>query len=282
MKTAHHFFITICAASGSGRMEIFMIIDSHLHFDLPAEEKERAVDKLMSDLKIAGVEKSCIIPSFHGKSVEYLYNNCEDIINSTRKTCKCLERYLNTFYIMIWLNPLLPIGFLKDFIKEYILNGPIKGVKLSTQMNATDIRLEPLLEFLEENDIPVLFHCWYKTVQKFRYESNPYDIACIAEKYPSLRVLVAHLTGCRFRGIQEIRKYTNLFIDTSGSQPEDGFLQYALDNLTADRILFGSDYSGRDIAVQLARIDSIDMSYEDRDKILCKNAVNFFEGGTKK
>ena len=256
-----------------------MIIDSHIHFDLSVSDKEQAVEQLLHDLKVTGINKTCLMPYTNMKGIGHLYSSRDEIIQSTKGACKYLEKYLDDFYIMAWLNPLLPFDFLKGFVKDYIIDGPVTGVKLSIQMNATDPRLNPLLTLLEENDIPLLFHCWYKTVQKYRYESDPQDIVCMAERHPSLRVLVAHLTGCRFRGVQDIRKYPNLYLDTCGSQPEDGLLQYAIDNLGSDRILFGSDYPGRDIATQLGRIDSVDMSLEDREKILYKNAICFFEGG---
>ncbi|NLC45401.1 MAG: amidohydrolase family protein [Clostridiales bacterium] len=256
-----------------------MIIDSHLHFNLSGKDKEQAVEGLLRDLAIVGVDKTCLMPHTNTTGIGHLYSSRDEIIQSTEDACRSLEKHLEDLYILVWLNPLLPFDFLKGFVKDYIINGPVTGVKLSIQMNATDTRLDPLLTLLEENDIPLLFHCWYKTVQKYRYESDPRDMACIAKKHPSLRVLVAHLTGCGFRGVQDIRKYPNLFLDTCGSQPEDGLLQYALDNLGSDRILFGSDYPGRDIASQLGRIDSVDMSLEDREKILYKNAIQFFEGG---
>lgn len=160
-----------------------------------------------------------------------------------------------------------------------MVNGSIDGVKLSIQMNARDERLEPLAAYLQEHDIPVLFHSWYKTVNKYRYESDPLDIVDLACRFPELRILMAHLTGCKKRGVQDIKKYENIFIDTSGSQPEDGYLEYAIDELGADRIVFGSDFPGRDIGTQLGRIYSVDMDDEMRNKILYKNAESFFTKG---
>jgi predicted TIM-barrel fold metal-dependent hydrolase len=126
--------------------------------------------------------------------------------------------------------------------------------------------------------IPVLIHCWYKTVQKYENESDPSNIANLAAKFPDLKIIMAHITGCGFRGIQDIAPYPNVYVDTSGSQPEDGIMQYGLDLLGADRILFGSDFPGRDPATQLGRIYSLDMSEEDRNKILGGNSVRLFGG----
>lgn len=254
-----------------------MIIDSHLHFDLKDKNNDKAIQELLHEFNIVGIGKSCFMPSFHE---DKLYANRDDIIKCTDLACDVLKKYPGLFYHMAPMNPVLPINFLKDFIKKYILEGPVTGIKLSIQMKASDPRLEPFLGFLEENDVPLLFHCWYKTIQECRYESDPKDIVCMVEKFPSLRLLVAHVTGCRFRGTQDIKKYPNVLIDTS-AQPEDGFIKYAVDNLGPDRVLFGTDYPVRDIATQLARIDSIDIEPGAREKILYKNAIKFFEGGRK-
>ncbi len=79
--------------------------------------------------------------------------------------------------------------------------------------------------------------------------------------------------------MQDIKHCPNVFVDTSGSQPEDGYLEYALKTLGADRILFGSDYPIRDIATQLGRIDSVEMCKRDREKVLSENALMFFRKG---
>ncbi len=260
-----------------------MIIDSHIHFDLEVKNKEQAIEGLLHEFQLTGIDKSCIMPVIGNteNGLRYFYASKEDITECTDAACDVLNKYPGKFYHMVYMNSILPIDFLKEFVKKYILNGPVTGIKLTIQMKASDPRLEPFLSVLEENDVPLLFHCWDKTVEKFRYESDPRDIVCMAKKFPSLRVLVAHVTGCRFKGIQDIRKYPNLLMDTSGSQPEDGFIEYALNNLGPDRVLYGSDYPGRDIATQLARVYSIDMDQETREKILFKNAVRFFEGGRK-
>ena len=57
------------------------------------------------------------------------------------------------------------------------------------------------------------------------------------------------------------------------------FLEYAIDELGADRILFGSDFDIRDIATQLGRIYSVDMDDKTREKILSGNALKFFTKG---
>ena len=258
-----------------------MIIDSHCHvFFSDGKKINEIIDKVYYDMNLVGIDGACLIPS---KAKNYSYANQEDTSYLAEIVNEIGEKHPETFFTLLPVNPILPAEFLINIAQKYILNGSITGIKLLTEMNARDKRLEPLAEFLQGHDIPVLFHCWDKTVGKTTYESYPSDLVFFAKKFPSLRILVAHMTGCRFRGIQEFKAYSNILVDTSGSQPEDGYLQYALDTLGADRIIFGSDYSttnnSRDNATQLGRIDSIDMISDERDKILYKNALKFFKKG---
>ncbi len=251
-----------------------MIIDSHIHLERGKDPFE-STKTLLHEMELAGVDRACLMPRVGSGSRYYGTEELEETLEFTQRI---VDQNNGKFYPLIWLNPTHPFSFLEPFLEKAVLNGPFNGVKLSIQMNATDRRNDQLFSFLQEHDIPLLYHSWYKTVDKHLYESDPSDIAKMAERYPKLRVMLAHVTGGRIRGSVDILPHPNLYYDTSGSQPEDGYLQNALDLLGADRILFGSDFPGRDIAVQRARIDSIDLTPEQKEKILWRNAVRFFEG----
>jgi predicted TIM-barrel fold metal-dependent hydrolase len=50
---------------------------------------------------------------------------------------------------------------------------------------------------------------------------------------------MAHLCGCGYRGVEFIADFPNVYVDTSGGQAEDGFLQYAVKRIGANRLLYG-------------------------------------------
>jgi len=251
-----------------------MIIDSHLHIDVGGEFDEH-LESLLSAMDRVGIQRTCLMQGGGGRP---RYAERETIEQDSRLLMHAAESHPDRFYPMLWVNPCLPFAFLRDLVERTILNGPICGIKLSVQMNARDPRLEPFAGFLQEHDVPVLFHSWYKTVEKRGFESDPSDLASLARRFPGLRILVAHITGGRYRGIQDIRPLPNMCVDTSGSQPEDGYLEYGLENLGPDRVLFGSDHPGRDLATQLGRIESLELDETTRENVLWRNAVRFFEG----
>ena len=73
--------------------------------------------------------------------------------------------------------------------------------------------------------------------------------------------------------MQDVKPHANVWVDTSGSQPQAGIVEYGVRHLGAERILYGSDAPGRDFAVQLARIQNADLSPEQRTRILRTNAA---------
>jgi predicted TIM-barrel fold metal-dependent hydrolase len=259
-----------------------MIIDCHTHVTFKSPDLPYAqLEILLEVMERVGLDKTCLIP-WPRFETGYFFHSEEDTIKIAETIINVIKTYKDKFFTLLWLNPILSTDFNIKVIEKYVINGPINGVKAHIQMNARDKRMEPLAEALEKYDVPILFHAWYKTVEKNIYESDPSDIADLAMRFPDLRILMAHLSGCRKRGVQDIKKHKNISIDTSGSQPEDGFLEYAIKELGTERILFGSDFIGRDIATQLGRIYSVDLEDKKREEILSKNALRFFdEGGVK-
>jgi len=260
----------------------YMIMDCHVHITFKKSNVKNSpnmeIAKLIATMEKLSIDKACLVPfpETYGRFFSWTE---EDSYNLAEFLADVSLQYSDKFHTLLWINSLLPIAVNKEIIEKHIINGPLDGVKLHIQMNARDKRMEPLADILQAYNIPLLFHAWYKTVQKCQYESDPSDIADLAKRFPKLRILMAHLSGCGKRGVQDIKRHENILIDTSGSQPEDGLLEYAANQLGEDRVVFGSDYPGRDMGTQLGRIFSIDISDDAREKILYKNAVSFLKKG---
>jgi uncharacterized protein len=255
-----------------------MIIDSHLHLVFTrAQHWEPLVQRALHHMQMAGVVKTCLMP--HPQFAGNIFPNQADMTFQAETLVEVANAYPDIFLPLLFINPSLPSEFTLELMEKHILNGPIIGAKFHISMIADDERYEPIYNFLEKHDIPLLFHSWYKTVQRTTFESTPADIAIMARKHPKLRILMAHLTGAKLRGIQDIKALPNVYLDTSGSQPEEGYLERAIEELGAGRVLYGSDYPIRAFSTQIARIDSVTMSQEDREKVMYRNALKFFRKG---
>lgn len=258
-----------------------MVVDCHVHLALEKNDLKRCdqeAEKLLERMKRAGIDKACLIPMVFSNGDGGYFPDRDGMLFAARYLADLVKSRADTFFSFLWVNGNLDTRFLMEFTRKYVMDGVINGIKLCTEVNAADSRLEAFARFLERNGIPVLFHSWYNSDGRTFGESLPSDIAALAGKHPELRIIMAHMTGCRYRGVQDIKKYANVRMDTSGSASEDGYLDYALRELGPDRILYGSDYPGRDFAVQLSRIASVELTPEVKNKLLYKNVINFLGG----
>jgi uncharacterized protein len=174
----------------------------------------------------------------------------------------------------MFLNPDNSALSVSDEIKRCVDAG-LKGIKMEASLNTRDPRMSTAVEMAIDLNIPLLQHCWNKTTGMEERESNSADVAFLAAKYPELKLIVPHLTGIGIRGIMDLAPFHNVYIDTSGGQPVSGMVEYAVKQLGAERVLFGSDaygVRGRDQACQIGRIIYADISDADKEKILYSNA----------
>ena len=146
------------------------------------------------------------------------------------------------------------------------------AIKQGIEVNARDPRLDPIAEAAAELNLPILFHAWYKMVEKYPEESDGSDIAHLARRQPQARFIMAHLTGVGRRGVQDVEDLPNVWVDTCGGWYDTGMVEYAVRHLGAARLLYGSDYPGRDYAPQVGRVEGAQISGADRDKLLWRNA----------
>ena len=187
-------------------------------------------------------------------------------------TIKQIGNYPGICHGFCFLNPANDLDFCLAEMDRCITHHGFRGVKFEISLNCRSERLDPIMKKLEELKVPLLHHCWYKTVSKYPEESDPSDIAYLARKFPKAKIIMAHLTGCRHLGIEDVADCPNVYIDTSGGQPVADLLEYAVRRIGASRIVFGSDAPYRDVVCQLGRIYGAELNTVSKQKILCDNA----------
>lgn len=176
-----------------------------------------------------------------------------------------------------FMHPGLDAKFIKDELARCFAHKGMKGVKLEISLCCQSPLMKTLMEELKKYDRPLLQHTWFKTVNKYPYESDPTDVSVLAKRYPDVKIVMAHLCGCGYRGVEYIADCPNVYVDTSGGQPEDGFLQYAVKRLGADRLLYGSDAPCRDFGCQKSKVLDAGLDSASLEKIFYKNAVELLK-----
>ena len=114
--------------------------------------------------------------------------------------------------------------------------------------------------------------------------SLPSDFVRLANDFPEARIIISHL-GCgwnndptfQVRAIQK-SKYGNLFTDTSSAKSiMPNLIEWAVGEVGAEHILYGTDSPLYFAPMQRARIDSAEISDRNKRLILRGNALRLFK-----
>lgn len=101
------------------------------------------------------------------------------------------------------------------------------------------------------------------------------DMVAFADKYPQMRLIIAHLDDEEHVEAMAAAKHRNIYTDTSGgASVSNNALEYAVEQVGADRIFFGTDSYA--VPFQKGRILLSSISEEDKQKILLHNALRAF------
>jgi predicted TIM-barrel fold metal-dependent hydrolase len=167
-----------------------------------------------------------------------------------------------------------------DEIDRAVNEYGMSGVKLECGCVCTDRRYGAIMEKAARLGVPVLQHAWFKITGCIPGESTPLDVAALAREFRNATIIMAHLGGDWQRGIKAVRDLPNVLVDTSGSIADCGMIEKAVEELGAERILFGTDLPDVDFWTNLGKIEGAAITPEQKRLILYGNAHRLLEGGT--
>jgi uncharacterized protein len=264
-------------SSPSGRRLRFMhVIDIHIHPIFYGDGgTRRAVRALEARGRTFGIERMVALGDVLAHGRDPTAAQVRAINDDTARVVRYSPGYFIGF---CFLNPRLGERAVIREVERCVGGLGFRGIKLEICNNARDACMRPVMRAAAQFDVPVLQHSWSQTnIRQRRYHSDPEDTCLLAHRFPNVRVIMAHLTGCGYRGIMAARGLDNLWIDTSGAAPEAGLIEYAVAQLGAHRILYGSDLPIRDLPVAIGRIAGSDISPEAQRAILHDNAARLLK-----
>jgi uncharacterized protein len=258
-----------------------MVIDGHVHLVLKRESRscaDEAIGDFCREMDRCGIDRACIMQHtvLSGKVVRYADE--AEVRDRAETMADIGSRYRDRIYTNLYMNPNHRPEFVRELCREYFARGRIDGAKIACEMSPSDERFEPLARLLDEHAVPVLIHTFLKSTSFYPFEALPSEIAGLARRHPQLRIVMPHLVGCRFRGVEEVADCANVWVDTSGNYAERGHLEHAVRVLGPDRIIFGSDYYIRDMAVQKHHVLGAEIDDAVKDKILSANFLGMMRG----
>ena len=256
------------------KTDSFQVFDCHLH--CPAENGEKwqwykvtnSFEDFVSYLDKTGVQQGIINSqrSFGTKPEEFIAGN--------REVARYVEKYKGRFTGACVVNPLYIEESLKEI--EYCHNqlGFVWVGELCNYM-------VPYLYSIGEFEMLVEQVVKLNMVLALHTEQG--ELEYVAQKFPHATIAFAHFGDDHeyddiFRRIDTVAKNPNFYLDTSGyGHDRVGVLEYAVEEIGPDRILFGSDFSINDPGTVIARIRNSFLTKEQKQKILSGNLLELLK-----
>ena len=149
------------------------------------------------------------------------------------------------------------------------------GVKIHAALAQSRINApgyDPVYEIANKRALPVLIHTWD--------EKHIGHVTGLAERFKDMKIIIAHSAFrddvTRSAVVQACKKYENIYVDTAISTTYEGALEWLVDKIGVDRVLFGSDLSFYEARHNFGRIGLSKLSEADKIKIYGENAKKLF------
>ncbi len=224
-----------------------------------------------------------------GRQIHSLVNTPEEEVK------EFLDRYPDRIVGFGSVNPNKDKEHIKNKFKKIKEYG-FKGIKLLPNyqfFNPQEEKMSFIYEYAEKEDLVILMHMglgmgpW--ELPSLSEDCSPSYLRDIAERYPNLKIVLAHMGGYSpylppidFQDTLDLLKSNdNIYMDISASYNED-LLKKALKEVGSSKILYGSDYPAitgfcdRFTGMKncLRWLLSLDIDLEAKENILGKNARN--------
>lgn len=238
-----------------------MIIDVHVHFGewfFPI--KSGTLSCILKFMKKYNVEKSII-----SSSLGVVY----DFREGNRSLAEAIEGYGNLLgYVVV--NPNYPHESLTE-MKNYLSKKNFVGVKMHPSYAGQPFTSEKsmfLMKSVEDFNVPLLLHT---------YGEGAYQAVEAAKKCPNLKIIMGHMGGNVWKaGIRAAKKADNLYLEPCCSYPGNDKISEAVDEVGAERIVFGSDSTLMEPSYTLGMIEDSDITSKQKEMILHENAKRLF------
>jgi len=246
-----------------------LIIDCHVHLYCPPGEclADRA-NEMLACMDRLTIDKVCI--SLGPQLM--VQPTADDLRAANAYVAEAVKAAPDRIIGFVYASPNHP-DLSVNLMDQYIAHGPFRGVKLWVCQLCDHVGNDPICEKASELGAPVLQHTWYKTTDNMATESEPRHLVSLARRHPNVNFIMAHAGGDWERGLRTIRHVPNIHPDTCGFDPEAGYTELAVKLLGAERIVFGSDATGRSFASQMAKVTGAGIPDEAKQLILGGNIL---------
>lgn len=248
------------------------IIDVHTHpIFSDIGRTEAGIRQVIAHGRAHGVERMITLGDvlFFGMTP-----NEEQLVKLNDENGRLQLQHPDYFVSFCYLNPLLGERAVMGEIERCVTRYGVRGIKLEVANNAAHSCMRHIARAARTFNLTVLQHSWSTThIGDRKHQSDPEDTAAFARRFPDVRIIMAHLVGIGYRGVLAAKGLPNLYVDTSGGFPEEGLIEYAVEHLGADHVLYGSDLPIRELSVKIGSILSANIPAAAKRQILAENTA---------
>lgn len=257
------------------QLRAYRIWDSYFTpaFGGDANRLTQSIEQTMPTLEKAAIERACIFLDVGLGTADAATE--QRIRSDPQAMLAPLQRWPDLLLGLIKLNANDVRGSL-DALKRWVQDGPMVGVYFPGgrhgSLACSHRNFDPLVAKIADLGGLIMQHTWFKTGGKESPgESTPSDLAVLAARFPEVRFLAAHAGGEWERGIRAVRQSPNVLVETSGFDPTAGFIEMAVRDLGARRVVFGSHLPSRSLGTELGKVVAAQISEDDKQQILGEN-----------
>jgi len=232
-----------------------MIIDAHVHAGHSAGltaswDTFEDIEVSLRRMDRAGIDKAVVLP----------IGSC-NFEHGNRELAEIVQGHAERLYGFAKVNQEADAGRIEKVLREAFDDLGLMGLKLHGHPT------REIMEVMDRYRKPVLVDVRGE-VYKLRY---------VAESYPDVPLIVAHMgrfccvdARVRVMTMWLAKRCANVHFDTSSVADHES-LEAAVAEGLCHKMIFGSDGPVCHCGVELARIDYLDLTDEQRELVLCAN-----------
>jgi len=252
------------------------IWDTHYHGFLTGTEPIKQHHEMMFYVERMGIER-VISVDIGGTLQDPLDPKPHD-----REQLEILKKHKDKISGIIPIDPGFPDESCRK-MEEWIRNGPAIGIKYvggnKLGITCDHPNNDKIIRLAAELGAVIYIHTWIKVGGNPRVpgganlkgESTPANVAALAKRFPDVKMICGHSGGDWELGTRTVRPYENVYFEFSGADPQSGSVDYAVNELGADRIVWGGHGPSRSFATELSKVLDASISHNDRMKIFGGN-----------
>lgn len=138
---------------------------------------------------------------------------------------------------------------------------------------------EPAWEFAEARCLPVLIHAG-PTSESAR--CRPADLGVVAAAHPNMNVLIGHCGGYDSwemleEAIETARTHDNVFLEICAMGRFYGVLEYLVQRVGAEKVIYGSDGPFHDWSAEIAHVAFAQVSDDVKERVFFRNVLGLLD-----